>query len=131
MMVGIPSRCIKMLSVSTAFDFFDRFRTIFSNDPGQVFLLCLTAFIVGWLVRGYVAAQQITDARKQMAAAEALTRLFKDQLAFLVQKVADAAPNPTIELKRLELELAKREAEFLRKRKNDSWTDSSAEERAR
>jgi len=103
-----------MPSVPTLFEFFDRFRTIFSNNPGQVLLLCLTVFIVGWAVGGFITAQQVADARQQMAAAEALTRLFKDQLEFLMQMVADAAPNRAIELKRLELELAKHEAEFLR-----------------
>ena len=106
-----------MPSVPTLFDFLDRFRTIFSNDPGQVFLLGLTVFMVGWAVRGFIAAQQVADARQQIAAAEALTQLFKDQLKFLMQKVADAAPNRTIELKRLELELAKHQAECLRKQR--------------
>ena len=114
---GILSGCIKMPSVPTLFNFFDRFRTIFSHDPGQVLLLCLTVFMVGWAVRGFIAAHQVADARQQIAAAEALTQLFKDQLEFLMQTVADAAPNRTIELKRLELELAKHQAECLRKQR--------------
>ena len=79
-----------------------------------MFLLGLTVFMVGWAVRGFIAAHQVADARQQMAVAEALTQLFKDQLAFLMQTVADAAPNRAIELKRFELGLVKREAEFLR-----------------
>ena len=58
-----------------------------------MFLLGLTVFMVGWAVRGFIAAHQVADARQQMAVAEALTQLFKDQLEFLMQTVADAAPN--------------------------------------
>src|SRR5436853_274395 len=63
------------------------------KGPRQVFLLGLTVFMVGWAVRGFIAAHQVADARQQMAVAEALTQLFKDQLEFLMQTVADAAPN--------------------------------------
>src|SRR5438132_9637993 len=87
------------------------------KGPRQVFLLGLTVFMVGWAVRGFIAAHQVADARQQIAAAEALTQLFKDQLEVLMQTVADAAPNRTIELKRLELELAKHQAECLRKQR--------------
>src|SRR5438105_5596942 len=83
------------------------------KGPRQVFLLGLTVFMVGWAVRGFIAAHQVADARQQMAVAEALTQLFNDQLEFLMQTVADAAPNRS-SLSDFELELAKREAECLR-----------------